>query len=146
MMRPLWLSALVFAVVPGLSGCEQAHTPVRNTELAIEATPKIKIIKDYLVDRDDFYLVRGMAYNPNTEAVKNVVIRYYIWKKWMGQKDRGQAIRDTGGLVQAVIKYMPPKSSVEFVATGGDDAPVMSVQSGLLPDELQAEISGQWDE
>jgi len=145
--RWCWIALIVASIFP-VSGCQPNSQPMKETatEAAEGASPQIRIIKNDLINRDNFYMVRGVVYNPNTKAVKNVAIRYYIWKKWMGQKDQGIVIRDTGGLVRAVINYMPPKSSVEFVATGGDNAPVMSVQSGLLPDELQAEISAQWDE
>jgi hypothetical protein len=115
----------------------QAQVPVGK--------PVLKIIKDDLYERGNFYFVKGVVYNPQNRPVKNVEIRYYIWKKWMGQNGHGTVIRDTGGLVQATVKYIPPKQSVEFTATGGDNAPVMTVESGLLPDPLDAQITAEWD-
>ena len=108
--------------------------------------PSLKIIKDDLFARDDFYFVKGTIYNPNARAVKNVIVRYYIWKKWMGKEGHGFVIKDTGGLVEATIKYIPPKQSVEFTATGDHTAPVMTVASGLLPDPIDAEIVAEWGE
>jgi hypothetical protein len=105
----------------------------------------LKIIKDELLERGTFYFVKGIIHNPNNESVKNVKIQYLIWKKWMGQDGHGTIIRDTGGLVQSLIKYIPPKQSVEFTAIGDNTAPVMTVKSGLLPDPLDAEIVAEWD-
>jgi hypothetical protein len=110
-----------------------------------DAKPELKIIKDDLLERGNFYFVQGVVYNPNNKPVKNVEIRYYIWKKWMGQDGHGTVIRDTGGLVQSTIKYIPPKQSVEFTAIGGTNAPVMTVESGKLPDLLNPEITAEWD-
>lgn len=110
-----------------------------------DSKPDLKIIKDDLLERGNFYYVKGIVHNPHSTPVKNVVIGYYIWKKWMGQEGHGTVIRDTGGLVQSMIRYIPPKQSVEFVATGGRNAPVMTVQSGLMPDSLNAEITAEWD-
>jgi len=109
------------------------------------AKPELKIIKDDLLERGNFYFVKGVVYNPNNQPVKNVEIRYYIWKKWMGQDGHGTVIRDTGGLVQSTIRYIPPKQSVEFTTTGGTNAPVMTIESGKLPDPLNAEITAEWD-
>lgn len=107
--------------------------------------PKLKIINDGLFEYNNFYLVKGTVYNPNDKAVKNVVIKYYIWKKWMGQDGHGSLIKDTGGLVVSTIKYIPSKTSVAFTASG-QNAPVMTVESGLLPDPVNAEITAEWDE
>jgi hypothetical protein len=107
--------------------------------------PELKIIKDALLENGNFYFVKGTIYNPNSKAVKNVVIKYYIWKKWMGQDGHGTMIRDTGGLVSANIKYIPPKQSVDFTAVGDSHAPVMTLESGLLPDPLDAEVTAEWD-
>ena len=109
------------------------------------ARPELKIIKDELFERGNFYFVKGVVYNPNSRPVKNVVIKYYIWKKWMGQEGHGTMIRDTGGLVQSTLRFIPPKQSVDFTAIGGNTAPVMTVESGLLPDPLSAEIAAEWD-
>lgn len=109
-------------------------------------SPKLKIIKDDLVvEVNYFYFVKGIVYNPNAKAVKNVLIKYYIWKKWMGKEGHGSVIKETGGLVTSKIKYIPPKTSVEFTAKSLN-APVMTPESGLLPDPLEAKITAEWDE
>jgi hypothetical protein len=95
------------------------------------------------VENGNFYEVKGSIYNPNNGAVKNVAIRYRVWKKFMGKDGYGSAIKSNGGLVLATIKYIPPKQTVDFIASG--DAPVMTVQSGLLPDPISAEITAEWD-
>jgi hypothetical protein len=110
-----------------------------------EPHPQLKIVKDELREAHNFYYVTGVIYNPHERGVKNVVIKYYIWKKWMGKDGHGSVIKETGGLVTADLKYLPPKQSVEFTATGGDNAPVMSKESGLEPDPLNAEITADWD-
>ncbi len=110
----------------------------------------LKIVNDDLVKVNDgdcigcFYAVKGSIYNPNSDGVKNVVVRYYIWKKWMGKDGHGSAIKETGGLVSATIKYLPPKQTVDFMATS-HDAPVMSEKSGLMPDPISAEVTAAWD-
>jgi hypothetical protein len=110
-----------------------------------EAAPQLKIIKDELRNNGGFYSVNGTVHNPSDKPVKNVVIKYYVWKKWMGKDGHGTNIRDTGGLVSANIKYIPPKESVDFTATGGDNAPAMAPESGLMPDPIDAEITAEWD-
>src|ERR1700677_410303 len=68
----------------------------------------LRIVKDELVERGGWYSVKGSVYNPNSKAVKNVVIRYYVWKKFMGHDDinRGSIVKQTGGLCTATIKYL----------------------------------------
>lgn len=117
-----------------------SNTPPRQKD----SQPQLKIVKDELREAGNFYYVTGVVYNPYERGVKNVVIKYYIWKKWMGRDGHGSVIKETGGLVKAELKYLPPKQSVEFTATGGD-APVMSKESGLEPDPLSAEITAEWD-
>lgn len=64
----------------------------------------------------------------------------------MGKEGYGNTIRDTGGLVQATIRYIPPRTSIEFVA-GGKNAMVMTVESGMIPDPLASpDITAEWDE
>lgn len=139
-MRSTLTSAILLLMVTALA------VPVSDVHAqGKSAKPELKIIKDDLVERGNFYFVKGSVYNPNSRPVKNVEIKYYIWKKWMGKEGHGTVIRDTGGLVQATIKYIPPKQSVEFTAIGGDNAPVMTVESGLLPDPLDAQIAAEWD-
>lgn len=108
-------------------------------------TPVLKIVQDSLLEAGNFYFVKGSIYNPNAKPVKNVVIRYYVWGKWRGQDGYGWVIKNTGGLVTATIKYVPPKHTVAFTATGADNAPVMTPESGLVPDPLDAKITAEWD-
>jgi hypothetical protein len=110
----------------------------------------LKIVDDNLVKVDQgecvgcLYAVKGRIYNPNSDGVRNVSVRYYIWKKWMGKDGHGSLIKERGGLVWATIKYLPPKQTVEFTAIG-PSAVVMTEQSGLLPDPINAEITAEWD-
>jgi hypothetical protein len=108
--------------------------------------PALKIIQDSLHDGGGFYFVKGTVYNPHDKAVKNVVINYYIWKRYMGKEGHGTRIRDTGGLVTATIKYLPPKQSVDFTTVSNDNAPVFVPASGMVPDPLNAEITAEWDQ
>jgi len=50
-----------------------------------------------------------------------------------------------GGLVESTIKFIPPKQSVEFTTAGNGNAPAMTVESGVVPDPLDAKISAEWD-
>jgi hypothetical protein len=103
----------------------------------------LKIVQDLLLQRDNSYYVKGSIYNSSDKAANNVLIKYYIWKKWMGKDGHGSLIKETGGLVVAQIKFLPPKQTVDFVAVGGDNAPVMMHD---VPDPLDAEISADWDQ
>lgn len=111
----------------------------------------LRIVNDKLVKVNDgdcrgcLYAVEGSIYNPNNDGVKNVVIKYYIWKKRMGKDGHGSVIKETGGLVSATIKYLPPKQTVDFTATS-HNAPVMTAESGLLPDPISAEITADWED
>jgi hypothetical protein len=84
----------------------------------------LRIVNDSLMKVDDgdcigcLYAVKGSIYNPNSNGVKNVVIRYYI---------------------------LPPKQTIDFMATS-HDAPAMSQKSGLMPDPISAEVTAEWDE
>ena len=40
----------------------------------------LRIVRDSLLESGNFYFVKGAIYNPNSMAVKNVVIKYYVWK------------------------------------------------------------------
>lgn len=113
--------------------------------LAQDSVPELKIVKDDLQALGYFYFVKGIIYNPYSRPVKNVNIRYYVWKKWMGKDGHGSVIKETGGLVEANIKYIPPKQTVDFTAPANGTAPVMSLESGLVPDPLSAEITAEWD-
>lgn len=139
MSRPVTM-LLLLAVA--LSASAQQRKPTAKAAPA----PALKMIQDSLHQSGNFYFVKGTVYNPHEKAVKNVVIKYYVWKKWMGKEGHGIRIRDTGGLVTATIKYVPPKQSVDFTATGDDNAPVFIPESGLVPDPLNAEITAEWDQ
>jgi hypothetical protein len=132
-------------LVPTVRGSDD-QKPTRKP-----AGETLKIVNDNLIKVDDgdcrgcLYNVKGSIYNPNDEGVKNVVIRYYIWKKWMGKDGHGLGIKKLGGLVSATIKYLPPKQTVEFTAVSRY-APVMTRESGLLPDPINAEITAEWED
>jgi hypothetical protein len=139
----LWTAVFSVAVffaliaVPSSYGYGQAtkKTAVKS------AASTLKIVKDGLFKQGSFYLVKGSIYNPNAKAVKNVVIRYYIWKKFIGHDDRGSIVKQGGGLVIARINYLPPKQTVEF--TTDDGAPVYV---DVEPEPLKAEITAEWDQ
>jgi hypothetical protein len=62
--------------------------PAQQPERTVNTTaPALKIIRNSLHDRESGYVVNGTIYNPNAKAVKNVVIKYYIWKKYMATED-----------------------------------------------------------
>lgn len=119
---------------------------------AAQDHPKLKIIKEGLFTKSDprnhvpnsLYFVKGTVYNPNDRPVKNVTISYYIWKKFKGNASYGLILKSSGGLVTASIKYIPPKSSVEFIADS-DDALVFTPESGVRPDPLNPIITAEWD-
>jgi hypothetical protein len=133
-LRRLVLAAIGAAFLVGSAGLG-----------ATVPAPALRIIKDALQQHGNFYVVVGTIYNPSTRAVKNVVVRYYIWKKWQGTDGHGSIIKEGGGLVEASIRFIPPKASVDFVAES-ELAPVMTAASGLLPDPIIAEISAEWDQ
>ena len=110
---------------------------------AVSPGSTLRIVKDELLENGNFYFVKGSIYNPNNRAVKNVVIKYYIWKKWMGKDGHGTVVKENGGLVSASIKYLPPKQTVEFIATGDNSAPVMAQD---VPDPLDAKIIAEWEQ
>jgi hypothetical protein len=137
------LMQLLLAVLITCTGT--AQQPVRKP-----AWSTLRIVNDNLVKVNDgdcigcLYAVKGSVYNPNSDGVKNVVIRYYIWKKWMGKDGHGSCGK-AGGPVSATIKYLPPKQTVEFLAAS-QCAAVMTMESGLLPDPISAEITAEWED
>lgn len=149
-MKSRWIlaSVLICASVAFGQGGEK-KAPTRKP-----VTPSLKIINDSLLVDGYFYAVKGSVYNPSDRGVKNVVIRYYIWKKYMG--DAAPTVspydgtklpiswKQTGGLVAATIKYLPPKQTVDFIAKG-EDAHVMTKESQLVPEPINAEITAEWD-
>jgi hypothetical protein len=124
---PALLAAVVF----------MAAAPAR----AADEQPSVMIVKDALAEKAGFYRVEGVVYNPNTKPVHNVVIKYRVWKKWQGQDGHGAAVKDNGGLLTATVKSIPPKQSTEFVASGGNNAPVVA---GETPEPLKADITADW--
>jgi hypothetical protein len=162
------LVSLILAVttIPGALGQQK---PSQHKD----AGSTLRIVKDSLIGVPTesprgypfrCYVVKGSIYNPNNIAVKNVVVRYYIWKKFMGKDGHGEELkRDggyatiedlkrTGGLVYAIIKYLPPKQTADFIATGDFSestgfpaAPTFSDGSELFPGTISAEISAEWD-
>ena len=138
-----WTAVFLVVVLFALAGSPVAYGNGQTSKKAAvkNAGSTLKIIKDDLFKQGHFYLVKGSIYNPNAKAVKNVVIRYYIWKKFIGHDDRGSVVSQGGGLVLAKINYLPPKQTVEFATDNG--APVYV---DVEPDPLKAEISADWDQ
>jgi hypothetical protein len=126
---------MLVATSPYVVGQSSTRKPAGST---------LRIVQDAFVVNGYFYDVKGSVYNPNNDAVKNVVIKYYIWKKLMGKDGHGPVPKETGGLVSATIKYLPPKQILGFTATS-QNAAVMTPESGS-PDPINAEISADWDD
>jgi hypothetical protein len=108
------------------------------------AAETLRIVHEDLVKVDEdhcvkcAYAVKGSIYNPNNDGVKNVVIRYYIEKSSMGKTELGWCPA-SGSPVSATIKYLPPKQTEEFLATGCAEV------DAKVPDPLSAEITAAWD-
>lgn len=124
-----------------------------KSQAKIEAKPAgstLRIVNDNLVKGNlpgsrfvgTGFAVKGSIYNPNDVGVKNVVISYLIWKKFMGKEGHGSVVKETGGLVVARIKYIPPKQTVDFLAEG--DAPrYIHVE----PDPINVEtVTADWED
>ena len=142
-MEPFWAILASVVIVVMLISTARSSDDQQSPRKPAGST--LRIVKDALLQNDTFYIVKGSIYNPNNDGVKNVVIKYYIWKKWMGKDGHGSAIKETGGLVSATIKYLPPKQTVDFTATS-HNAPVMTPESRLLPDPISAEITAEWED
>ena len=138
----VWTAVFSVSVLVVSIAAPSAHGNTQTKKTAVKsAGSTLKIVKDDLFKQGGFYLVKGSIYNPNTKAVKNVVIKYYIWKKFIGHEDRGSIVKEGGGLVLAKINYLPPKQTVEFTTDSG--APVYV---DVEPDPLKAEITAEWDQ
>jgi hypothetical protein len=189
---------LLLLIVAALGMSAQQRKPSAKARRPV---PALKIIQDSLHQSEYEYFVKGTVYNPHDKAVKNVVIKYYIWKKLMGAEDSKLTQQDaeavkaklkseiaayreqieaikatpatdthteveaarqvvalqrkildaisreprpaqTGGLVTANLKYIPPKQSVDFTATGC----CADVMTSEMPDPLSGEITAEWDQ
>lgn len=108
--------------------------------------PALQIVQDGLVKVDSSYQVVGEIINPTETAATDVTIRYEVWAKLKGSPRAGSVVRESGGLAVAKIKYIAPGQTVSFVAVGRDRIPVMTKESGLVPDPLKAEITATWAE
>jgi hypothetical protein len=138
----VWTLAFSVSFLIALITTSSAYGNAQAKKTTVKsAGSTLKIVKDDLFKQGGFYLVKGSIYNPNAKAVKNVVIRYYIWKKFIGHDDRGSTVKQGGGLVLARINYLPPKQTVEFTTDSG--APVYV---DVEPDPLKAEITAEWDQ
>jgi hypothetical protein len=138
----VWTAIFSASLVVALMAALSAYGNAQSKKTAVKsAGSTLKIIKDDLFKQGGFYLVKGSIYNPNTKAVKNVVIKFYIWKKFIGHDDRGSVVSQGGGLVLAKINYLPPKQTVDFTTDNGAPAYV-----DVEPDPLKAEISADWDQ
>jgi hypothetical protein len=98
-----------------------------------------RIIQESLFRQNDFYGIRGTVFNPTDRAMKNVTIKYYLYKSHMGKPNEGLVVHDTGGLVEARLAYLPPKTPIDFVAYS-ENAPT----GGRIP-EIASEITAEWD-
>jgi len=147
------LFVIVFlAVLVSEVGVPAQSKPPTKASSEAPTMPALRIIQDSLHRQGEYsYLVKGTVYNPHDKAVKNVVIKYYIWKKYMGRNCEpfdGQCKRlQTGGLVTATLKYLPPNLSVEFTATQESANCCADVlPNNGMPDPLVAEITAEWDQ
>ena len=144
------ISALILAVAVVSVSAQQKKPPFKTPSDA--SAPALKIIQDSLHQQGAYsYFVKGTVYNPHDKAVKNVVIKYYIWKKYMGrscEQSDGQCKRlQTGGLVTATLKYLPPNLSVEFTATQESANCCADVlPNNEMPEPLVAEMTAEWDQ
>jgi hypothetical protein len=102
-------------------------------------TPMPRIIQETLFKQNMFYGVRGSVFNPTDRAMKNVIIKYYLFKSHMGKPNEGLLVQATGGLVEARVRYLPPHLPVEFVAYS-ENAPT----GGRTP-EVEPEITAEWE-
>ena len=100
-------------------------------------------MKDELVEVGYRYQVKGAIHNPSKYPMKDVKVRYLVWKKFKGVHDErwGPITERTGGEVLAEIKYLPAGQTVEFTAVGTE--PVQTY-TNTLPDPLEAEIEAKW--
>lgn len=140
---------VVLAVLLTVVGAPAQSKPPAKTASDAPTVPALKIIQDSLHQQGEYsYYVKGTVYNPHDKAVKNVIIKYYIWKKYMGcTPSYGQCKRlQTGGLVTATLKYLPPKQSVDFTATQESANCCADVLTNEVPDPLVAEITAEWDQ
>jgi hypothetical protein len=137
---------IIFATLSPIVGTSDEQKSQRKP-----AGSTLRIVNDELikVNHGDCqgcaYAVKGSIYNPNNDGVKNVVISYRIWKKFMGKEDakRGEVVRANGGLVVARIKYIPPKQTVDFLANEG----IAPVYRDIEPDPINAdEIIADWED
>jgi hypothetical protein len=132
----------------GLAACGQSaqvSSPVNSGSVGTTinspapAIPVPRIIQETLFRQHDFYGIRGTAFNPTDRGMKNVVIKYYLFKSHMGKPNEGILVQTTGGLVEAQLRYLPPKIPVEFTAYS-ENAPT----GGRTP-EIEPEITAEWD-
>jgi hypothetical protein len=105
------------------------------------ASPPVRprIIQEALFKQHDFYGIPGGIFNPTDRAKKNVVVKYYLFNSHIRKPHEGLLVQTTGGLVEARLGYLPPKTPVEFVAYS-ENAP-----TGRRTPEIAAEITAEWD-
>lgn len=106
------------------------------------ASKSAHIVSDKLVEsaNGEDYQVVGKVYNSSDKALADVVIVYRVWKEHY--PNGYQLVKPTAGTVLARIKYLPPKQTVDFVATG-----VAPVFPSAQPDPIDApEITAKFAE
>jgi hypothetical protein len=106
------------------------------------ASKAAHIVNDKLVEsaNGEQYQVVGKIYNSSDKALADVVIVYRVWK---GHYPNGyQLVDSAAGRVFARIKYLPPKQTVDFIATG-----MAPVWPSTQPDPIDApEITAKFAE
>ena len=146
----LFVIVVLTVLLSSVGAPAQSKPPTKASEAP--TVPALRIIQDSLHQQGEFsYFVKGTVYNPHDKAVKNVVIKYYIWKKYMGRScepSDGQCGRlQTGGVVTATLKYLPPKLPVDFTATQESANCCADVlPHNEVPNPLVAEITAEWDQ
>jgi len=103
------------------------------------ANPTPRIIQESLFKQNTFYGIRGTVFNPSDRAMRNIVIKYYLYKSHVGKPNEGILVHDTGGLVEARVAYLPPKTPIDFIAYS-ENAP-----TGGRTLVITAEITADWD-
>lgn len=129
----------------GLAVPQAAEKPVDVAEQApgtSAASKAAHIVSDKLVEsaNGEDYQVVGKVYNSSDKALADVVIIYRIWKEHY--PNGFKLVNPTAGRVFARIKYLPPKQTVNFVATG-----VAPVFPSAQPDPIDSpEITAKFAE
>ena len=145
MKRALTLAICIATLMATSPLDGQKQQPLRKS-----AVSALRIVSENLIETatrscDRCYVVEGSIYNTSNDGISDVTIKYFVWKQLLGKDGLGEYVKQTGGLAVAKIRYLPPKQIVQFTATGSRIG-IASLQSGLVPDPLDAEITAEWDD